>query len=73
MTQASTGGAARLIEPYEQGLEASMDGEGEEANPYHASTAAHVEWLEGHDQGEQNWIELCAGEVAAGRPHPDTL
>jgi len=60
-----------LVEPYDEGLEASMNGQGTDVNPYHPSTAAYVEWLEGHDAGEESWNELCEREVAAGRPHPD--
>ena len=60
-------------DPYEAGWEASADMKEEAANPYPRGTDAYQEWLEGFREGERDWKALCASEVAAGRPHPDSV
>jgi hypothetical protein len=62
-----------LIDPFQQELEASMDTKPSIANPYAPGTPAHRDWAEGHAVGEESWADLCAKEVAQGRPHPDRL
>ena len=59
------------IDPFEQGLVASAEVKSTLANPYTVGTAAHQEWLDGHEEGDAIWSTLCGREVTAGRPHPD--
>ena len=66
------GDAAKKVDPYEQGMEASMNQKNPSDNPYQEGTAGHQEWIEGHEAGEESWQALCAEEVAAGRPKPTT-
>ena len=60
----------RRIEPYEQGMEASMSSKPASDNPYREGTSAGEEWLEGWKDGETSWEALCAQEMAAGRSRP---
>jgi len=61
----------RPNDPYEQGFEASCNGDKEEDNPYRLESGFWREWREGHRDGEADWRKLCDGEIAAGRRHPD--
>lgn len=63
----------KKIEPFEQGWEASARKALADSNPYANGTAAHQEWLDGWAAGEEDWKDVCAAEVAAGRPHPEHL
>ena len=60
-------------DPYEEGWVAFTDMKEESANPYPRGTDAYQLWLEGFREGEKDWEDLCNREVAAGRPHPDSL
>lgn len=60
-------------DPYGLGWEASADMRHETDNPFPRGTDAYQLWIEGFREGEKDWGELCAREVAEGRPHPDSI